>query len=109
MAPVFVLAQTGDQKTNKVEETTFTVKGVCSMCKTRIEEAALYTKGVKFSEWDKNKQMLKVAYHTSKVNKADIMKAIAKAGHDTAEVKATDEAYQKLPGCCQYRDGVEVH
>jgi hypothetical protein len=28
--------------------------------------------------------------------------AIANAGHDTEMHKATDEAYNKLPGCCKY-------
>jgi hypothetical protein len=32
----------------------------------------------------------------------DVKKAIAKAGHDSDEVKATDADYDKLHGCCQY-------
>jgi hypothetical protein len=32
----------------------------------------------------------------------DVKKAIAKVGHDTDEVKATDEDYEKLHGCCMY-------
>ena len=31
-----------------------------------------------------------------------VKKAIAKVGHDTDEVKATDEDYEKLHGCCMY-------
>ena len=33
-----------------------------------------------------------------------LKKAIAKAGHDTDVVKATDQAYNELPSCCSYRD-----
>jgi hypothetical protein len=32
----------------------------------------------------------------------DVKNAIAKVGHDTDEVKATDEDYEKLHGCCMY-------
>jgi hypothetical protein len=30
---------------------------------------------------------------------------VADAGHDTDQVKATDEVYANLHGCCKYRDG----
>lgn len=93
----------------KVEEKSFKVEGVCKMCKARIEEAAIYTKGVKFAEWNKETQILKVAYKTAKVDEKTIHKNIADAGHDTSEQKAPEEAYNKLPGCCKYRDGVQVH
>ena len=100
-----VLAQ---DKVKKVETTEFSVSGVCEMCKKRIEQAALI-KGVKLAEWDKNTQMLKVIYKTKHTNEEAIHKAVAKAGHNTEKVKATDESYQKLPKCCAYRDGIEVH
>jgi periplasmic mercuric ion binding protein len=103
----FAYGQTDKKK--PTEEISFEVSGVCNMCKTRIEEAALYTAGVKFAEWNKKTQMLKVAYKTKKVDENTIHKNIAAAGHDTEEVKATDEAYAKLPGCCKYRDDVDVH
>jgi hypothetical protein len=32
----------------------------------------------------------------------DVKKAVAKVGHDTDEVKATDEEYDNLHGCCKY-------
>lgn len=96
-------------KKKATEEISFEVSGVCKMCKSRIEDAALYTSGVKFAEWNKETQMLKVAYKTKKVDEKTIHKSIAEAGHDTEKVKATDEAYAKLPGCCKYRDGIEVH
>lgn len=97
------------QNKKKVKEVNFKVDGVCTMCKTRIEEAALYTKGVKFAEWNKESKMLKVAFKTHKVDEKTIHQKIAKAGHDTEEVNAPEKAYAKLPGCCKYRDGVETH
>lgn len=101
--------QAQEKTENKVKEVSFKVDGVCKMCKARIEEAALYTRGVKFAEWNKETQMLKVAYKTKKVEAKTIHKNIADAGHDTEEAKAPDEAYAQLPGCCKYRDGVEIH
>lgn len=92
----------------KVTTLEFTVSGVCQMCETRIEEAALI-KGVKLAQWDKKKQKIKVIYRPDKTDELSIHKAIAKAGHDTPKVKATDEAYQKLHDCCKYRDGQQIH
>jgi copper chaperone CopZ len=95
-------------QTKKIAQDTFKVEGVCKMCKERIENAAL-VKGVKFAEWDQNTSNLVVAYKTSKVSLEDIHKAIAEAGHDTDLIKAEPAAYQKLPACCAYNDGVEKH
>lgn len=100
-----ILAQ---QAVPKVETATFKVVGVCKMCKERIENAALI-KGVKFAEWEKETQILTVIYKTKQTNPEAIQKAVAEHGHDTETITATDEAYQKLPACCAYRDGVEVH
>jgi hypothetical protein len=84
------------------------VTGVCKMCKKRIENAALI-KGVKFVEWNKGSQMLKVIYKPKNVTEGAIHNAIAEAGHDTEKVQASQASYEKLPKCCLYRDGVEVH
>ena len=37
-----------------------------------------------------------------KASLLDVKKAVAKVGHDTDEVKATDEEYDNLHGCCKY-------
>ncbi|MFN8255247.1 MAG: ATPase [Bacteroidales bacterium] len=95
-----------DTKGNITQE--FKVSGNCQQCKERIENAALI-KGVKFAEWNKETDMLKVVFNPSKTNRDAIEQSIANAGHDTENHKATDEAYKKLPECCAYRDGVEKH
>ncbi len=96
------------QGTKNIQTEIFEVNGVCGMCEKRIEDAAMI-KGVKMAEWNKHTQKLKVIYKPEKVNLIDIHKAIAKAGHDTEKVKATDEAYNKLPKCCAYRDSANIH
>ena len=92
----------------KVETAEFKVKGVCGMCKDRIENASLI-KGVKFAEYDVETQILKVVYRSEKTNLEDIHKSIAKAGHSTDKVKADPKAYAKLPACCMYADPDNPH
>ncbi|MCG8699511.1 MAG: ATPase [Bacteroidales bacterium] len=96
------------EKSTKITTSQFKVDGVCNMCKTRIENAALI-KGVKKVEWDKHTKVLKVVYNNTKTTENAIHKSVAQAGYDTEKVKATEKAYKKLPACCAYRDGVEVH
>lgn len=102
------LGTEAQENLQKIDTTEFRVEGVCNMCKTRIENAALI-KGVKFTEWDKETKIITVIYRTDKVNKTDLEKAVAEAGHDTEDIKAKDNAYDKLPNCCAYRDGVQTH
>ena len=103
---VSVHGQADDKK--NVSEARFKVAGVCNMCKDRIENAALI-KGVKFAEWTADSLVLHVVFSPKKVTIDEIHHAVAEMGHDTDRVKASGEAYEKLPDCCAYRDGVEVH
>ena len=100
--------QLNGQEMPKIKTEEFVVSGVCKMCKKRIEKAALI-KGVKLAEWNKGSQTLKVMYSPKKVEADSILKAVAKAGHDTDKFKADKEIYGKLPDCCKYRDGIKVH
>ncbi len=84
-------------KTEKVK-----VYGNCDMCKARIEKAAKAVDGVAMVNWDKKTKMMDLAFDDSKTDVHKVEMAIANAGHDTEMHKATDEAYSKLPGCCQY-------
>ncbi|GAA4429420.1 hypothetical protein GCM10023188_14760 [Pontibacter saemangeumensis] len=84
------------------ETATFEVNGKCGMCKKRIEKAALGPEGVQSASWDVETKALAVKYDPAKVTEADIQKHVAGVGHDTEQVKATEEAYGSLPGCCQY-------
>lgn len=42
----------------------------------------------------------------SEVEEAKIHEKIASVGHDTEKVKATDKAYNSLPGCCKYERNI---
>jgi periplasmic mercuric ion binding protein len=97
------------EKAKKSVSMSFEVKGVCDMCKERIETAAIYTKGVKHASWNKEAQELTVVYNNTKTTEEKIHNNIAGVGHDTSKAVAEAEAYGKLPECCRYRDGVKVH
>ena len=84
------------------ENATFKVGGKCGMCKNRIESAVKELDGIQSANWDVNTKELTVEYDASKVEEAIIHEKIASVGHDTEEVKATDKAYNSLPGCCKY-------
>lgn len=80
------------------------VDGVCGMCKARIEKAAIRTKGVKSAVWNVDTHELKLIYDARKTDVKTISQKIADVGHDTKEIKATDEAYDSVHPCCKYRD-----
>ena len=90
----------------KKAEIEFQVSGVCGMCETRIEKA-LDVPGVIMAEWDVETKKAKVVYKTKVISEEQIHQLIANVGHDTDKIKATDEAYVNLHGCCKYRAGGE--
>lgn len=94
---VTAFAQDKDIVTEK-----YKVEGNCNMCKKRIENAA-YIKGVKRADWDKETHELTVIYRTSKTDADAILKSVAKAGHSSAKLEATEVAYNSLPKCCHYK------
>lgn len=95
-------------KKDKIKTNEFEVQGVCNDCKARIENAALI-KGVKKVDWEKETGKLTVIYDSTKTNVLLVHKSVAKAGHATSKIKADQEAYNKLPACCKYNDGVSKH
>ena len=106
VALVFIAMTTVTAQTEKKE--TFKVAGNCGMCETRIENAAKSVDGVISAEWDKETKMIEVKFDSDKADTHKVNMAIAKAGHDTKMHKASDEVYDKLPGCCKYDRMKEV-
>jgi copper chaperone CopZ len=81
----------------------FDVKGGnCDECQNHIEKAALTVEGVFMSHWNSETKELQVIFDDSKTKLDAVEKAVAKAGNDTPNYKATDEDYNKLPECCKY-------
>lgn len=90
------------QKKSKNAKADVEVKGNCEMCKKRIEKAAYSIAGVKSAVWHSDDQVLHLVINEEKCSPQDVEKAIAKAGHDTKNTKATDSEYSSLHACCQY-------
>lgn len=88
----------------KNKKMTFDVNGKCAMCKERIEKAALNVKGVKYASWDIPTHQLSVIMDERKTDAMKIKTAIVGVGHDTKELKATEEAYNNVHPCCKYRE-----
>ncbi len=84
------------------DRTTMKVWGICEMCKERIEATVLAMDGVGSAVWDLETLMLSLHYDKDRVTLDEIRTKLAKVGHDTEEVKATDRAYNKLHSCCKY-------
>src|SRR5690554_3675278 len=93
---------TAQEKKSKSAKVDIEVKGNCDMCKKRIEKAAFGVKGVKSASWHAEEQMLHLIIDENRTDELKVMEAIAKVGHDTEKVKATDEAYKSLHHCCVY-------
>ncbi|WP_276165279.1 heavy-metal-associated domain-containing protein [Zobellia alginiliquefaciens] len=89
---------------DKNKKMTFDVNGKCGMCKERIEEAALNVKGVKYASWDIPTHQLAVIMDERKTDPMKIKTALVAVGHDTKELKATEEAYESVHPCCRYRE-----
>lgn len=90
------------EKKNKNAKYTFEVNGNCDQCKKRIEKAAYSVAGVKSADWSIDNHQLSLILNEEKSSALNVKNAIAKVGHDTDEVKATDEVYNNLHSCCLY-------
>lgn len=100
---IFILTTLGYAQ-DKNKKLNFIVDGNCQMCKLRIEKAALGVKGVKVANWSVPTHELTLIIDERKTNHMQIKTAIAAVGHDSEELKATQDAYDKVYPCCKYRD-----
>lgn len=80
------------------------VKGLCEMCKDRIEKTAKSVAGVASATWDIKTKELHLNFDLKKTSMDAISRAIAAAGHDTEKYKADSKTYDALPSCCKYRN-----
>jgi len=104
IAMLAFLFLTGIQAQEKNKKQTFEVDGKCEMCKVRIEKAALSVKGVKYAQWDIPSHQLSLIFDEGKTNPMEIKTSLVNAGHDTKELKASEEAYNSVHACCKYRE-----
>lgn len=77
------------------------IYGNCGMCKETIEESGNKKNEAKVN-WNKDTKMADLTYDTTKTNQNEILKRIAKAGYDSDNFLAPDDAYTARPECCHY-------
>jgi len=104
---LFMLALLGvstqaQEKKNKNAKYTVAINGNCEHCKKRIEKAAFSVSGVKSANWSIETHQLVLILNEEKTSIFDLETAVAKVGHDSKDVKAEKEVYDKLPACCLY-------
>ena len=97
-----IASEQAQQKKSKNAKYEFEVNGNCEQCQKRIQKAAFSVAGVKSAIWNIETHQMTVIINEEKCSLLDVKKAIASIGHDTKEVKATDEVYEKLHHCCKY-------
>jgi len=88
----------------QTKSTKIIVDGVCMMCEERIEKNIIGLKGVKLANWNLENRILKLVYNEKKISLDEIHKFLASIGHDTNKKIASNQAYNLLDPCCQYRD-----
>ena len=89
-------AQIKNAKTETVK-----VYGNCDMCEKTIEKAG-NLKNIAKVDWNVDTKMATITYDSKVTNQDAILKRIALSGYDSDKFLAPDNAYSKLPGCCQY-------
>jgi len=89
-------AQIKNLKTETVK-----IYGNCGMCESTIESTGNLKK-VASVDWNQDTKMAIFKYDSTKTNQDEILKRIARAGYDSDKFLAPDDAYAKLPTCCQY-------
>lgn len=98
---IFLAACTPGNNSIANAKADFKVWGNCNMCKETIE-SSLKLDGVSKAEWNTESKQIVVNYDSTKINLDGIQRHIAEAGYDNDKYKAQEEAYSKLPQCCQY-------
>lgn len=84
----------------KLQKSTLHISAMCDMCKERIEKA-VKTNDVKKAKFNlKTKQL--IVWHYASTTLQQIAESVAKAGYDSELTKASNNAYNNLPECCQY-------
>lgn len=107
------IEKNGDPSPEKIvqlmgTETSFGVKGNCTMCKTTIETAANSLDGVLKADWNVQTKQLSLVYDSQIVELIRVHEAIANSGYGTELVENNMDSYENLPLCCKYDPAMNV-
>ena len=92
------------QAQKSTEEIKIQTSAQCEMCKSRIETAMAYEKGISKSDLNLEDKVLTVTYKSGKTTPDKIRKAINALGYDADATLADPKAYSALPPCCKKPD-----
>lgn len=95
-------------KTAGTEQVQMKTSAVCDMCKTRLEKAMAYEKGVQAAVLDVPTQVLTVTYRPDKTSPENLRTAVQKTGYDADTQPADARAYDRLPDCCKKTNAVHT-
>ncbi len=90
------------------EQVQLKTSAVCDMCKTRLEKALAYEKGVQAAILDVPTQVLTVTYRPDKTTPEALRTAVQKTGYDADAQLADERAYSKLPECCKKTNAIHT-
>jgi mercuric ion binding protein len=85
----------------KVATVTILTSSVCDDCKLRVEKELNYTKGVIYAELDVATKQVTIKYKTKLVSEQELKQVISNLGYDAGDLKRNEDAFNKLPKCCQ--------
>lgn len=74
---------------------------ICETGDGTFKNNFIYNKGIKSYHVDDKANIITVVYKPKKITPAEIRQAIAKMGFDADDIKADEEAYNKLDACCR--------
>lgn len=94
-------AQEQKSSTPRTAQAQILTSAVCGMCKTTLEKAMAYEKGVKAAELDVESKMLTIVYQPDKTSIEKLRLAVSRTGYDADSVQADQRAHDRLPDCCQ--------
>lgn len=92
---------TEEIKQQKVKTVIIQTNAICGSCKDRIEKELNYTKGVVFAELDLATKKVTVKYKTKFLTEKEVHTVINNIGYSTNLSNRNQEAFEKLPKCCQ--------
>lgn len=85
----------------KSETVTIQTSAICGSCKARLEKTLKATEGVEEAMLNLNNKKIKIKFDPAKTNADKLREVIANTGYDADNVKKNEEAFKKLPECCQ--------
>lgn len=99
--PVLLFFNSCSAQTKNMHSRTVRIDGDCPMCEKTIEKVA-YVKGEAEADWDVDAKTARITFDSTRTTLDAVLQRIAHAGYDSEHYLAPKEAYDKLPGCCQY-------